>query len=262
MSAVDRHAVRVRGTGDRTVLFAHGYGCDQDVWNRVAPGFERDFRVVTFDYVGAGRADMACYDPHKYATLDGYADDLLAICDELQLRDAIFVGHSVSAMIGVLAAIRAPGMLERLVMIGPSPCYVDHEGYRGGFSQGDIEELLGILDSNFVSWSATMAPVIMNAPDRPELAQELARNFCRIDPAVARQFARVTFLSDCRAQLPLLRQSVLILQCAEDAIAPVAVGEYMQRTMAASRLVLMRAKGHCPHVSAPDETIAAIRSFL
>jgi sigma-B regulation protein RsbQ len=261
MSALKRNNVRISGNGKRTMLFAHGYGCDQNVWRWVAPAFEADFRTVTFDHVGAGGSDMSCYDPLRHDALDGYVDDLLEVCAELELRDIVYVGHSVSSMIGLLAAVRAPQLFERLVMVGPSPCYINDGDYVGGFTAADIDELLGVLDTNYVNWSATMAPVIMNAPDRPELAQELISNFCRVDPTIAKQFARVTFLSDSRAQLPLVDKPVLILQCTDDAIAPVEVGNYMHGVMPNSRLHLMTATGHCPHMSAPEETIAAIRAF-
>ncbi|MFK3741469.1 alpha/beta fold hydrolase [Massilia sp. TN1-12] len=261
-SARRRNNVHVAGAGERTIVFAHGYGCDQSVWRWVAPAFEPDHRVVTFDHVGAGASDLSAYDPVRHATLEGYADDLLAICAEMALSGIVYVGHSVSAMIGVLAAIRAPEVFERLVLVGPSPCYLNDGDYAGGFAQRDLDELLDLMDSNFVHWSATMAPVIMNAPDRTELAEELAGNLCRLDPAVARQFARVTFLSDHRADLGLLRRPSLILQCRDDAIAPLAVGDYMRRHMAGSTLRRMAAAGHCPHMSAPAETIAAVRAYL
>lgn len=262
MTAVRRHHAVVTGNGARTIMFAHGYGCDQSVWRQVAPAFERDFRVVAFDHAGAGGADPSAYDPGRHATLAGYVDDVLDICAELGLRDIVYVGHSVSAMIGVLAAIRAPEVFGRLVLIGPSPRYIDDDTYAGGFSARDIEELLGLLDSNLILWSTTLAPAIMKNPDRPELAQDLSNRFCRLDPAVARQFARVTFLSDCRDRLPLLRRPSLILQCRDDAIAPLAVGEYLHRHTPGSTLQVMEATGHCPHMSAPDETIAAIRNYL
>jgi sigma-B regulation protein RsbQ len=261
-NALQRNNVRFAGAGARAMVFAHGFGCDQAVWRSVAPAFEQDYLTVCFDHVGAGGSDPASYCPEKYATLDGYVQDLLDICAEAQLRDIVFVGHSVGAMIGVLAAIRAPALFDRLVLIGPSPRYLNDDGYVGGFEPGDMDELLGALENNFVNWSASMAPVIMHNPDRPELAQGLANTFCRLHPVVARQFARVTFLSDCRAVLPQVATPSLILQCSEDAIAPLAVGRYLHREIRGSALRVMAATGHCPHMSAPDETIAAIRAFL
>jgi len=267
VGVVERNNVVLRGpVGGQPMLFAHGFGCDQNMWRFVAPAFTADYRVVLFDHVGAGGSDLSAYHRGRYGTLDGYASDVLEICCELGLRQAVFVGHSVSAMVGVLAAIREPERFAELVLVGPSPRYIDDaagEGdYRGGFSREDIEGLLDSLDSNYLGWSSAMAPVIMGNPDRPELGGELTNSFCRTDPAIARHFARATFLSDNRADLPRLRTRSLILQCAEDVIAPRAVGEYVHRQIAGSELVLMRATGHCPNLSAPEETIAAIRAFL
>jgi sigma-B regulation protein RsbQ len=232
------------------------------MWRHVAPAFADEYRIVLFDHVGAGGSDLSAYEPGRYASLDGYADDVLEICAELGLERVVFVGHSVSAMIGVLAARREPERFERLVLIGPSPRYVDVGDYVGGFSAEDIDGLLESLESNFLGWSGQMAPVIAGNPDRPELGEELTNSFCRTDPEIAKQFARVTFLSDNRADLPAVQTRSLILQCADDAIAPRAVGEYVHARMPHSELVLLEATGHCPNLSAPDETIAAIRAFL
>ena len=262
MTVVTRNNVRVSGRPDgRPMLFAHGFGCDQHVWRFVAPAFEEDHRVVLFDYVGAGGSDLSAYDANRYGSLEGYAQDVLEICRELDLTDAVFVGHSVSAMVGVLAAGRDPERIGALVLIGPSPRYIDDEGYTGGFSREDIEELLESLNSNFLGWSSTMAPVIMGNPDRPELGEELTSSFCRMDPDVAERFARVTFLSDNRADLGEVRVPTLVLQCSEDAIAPRVVGEYVHHAIAGSRFVQLAATGHCPNLSAPQETIDAIRRF-
>jgi sigma-B regulation protein RsbQ len=255
--------VRISGAATgQPMLFAHGFGCDQQMWRHVAPAFEADHRVVLFDHVGAGGSDVAAYDPERYGSLDGYAEDVLEICREYALTRVIFVGHSVSAMIGVLAAIKDPERFEKLVLVGPSPRYLDDGDYVGGFSRADIEELLDSLDSNYLGWSSAMAPVIMGNPDRPELGEELTNSFCRTDPDIAAQFARVTFLSDNRVDLGKVTRPTLILQCSEDAIAPRAVGEYVHREVRESRLVVMDATGHCPNLSAPGETIAAIRDFL
>jgi sigma-B regulation protein RsbQ len=244
------------------MIFAHGFGCDQNMWRYVAPAFTQDHRVVLFDHVGAGGSDLSAYDPERYGSLEGYARDVVEICAALDLADAVFVGHSVSAMIGVLAAARAPERIGCLVLVGPSPRYIDDEGYTGGFSQADIEELLESLNHNFLGWSSAMAPVIMGNPDRPELGAELTASFCRTDPDLAERFARVTFLSDNRADLATVQVPTLVLQCSEDAIAPHAVGEYVHRSIAGSRLHQLAATGHCPNLSAPEETIAAIRAFL
>ena len=244
------------------MLFAHGFGCDQNMWRYITPAFEDDYRIVLFDHVGAGHSDLSAFSTSKYSTLDGYAADVLEICDELDLSDVIFVGHSVSSMIGVLAAIREPERFAKLVLVGPSPRYVNDEGYVGGFAREDIEELLESLDSNYLGWSRAMAPAIMGVPDRPELGEELTNSFCRTDPEIAGHFARVTFLSDNRADLPAVKVPTLVLQCSQDVIAPLPVGDYVHQAIADSQLVRMEAIGHCPNLSAPEETIAAIEAFL
>jgi sigma-B regulation protein RsbQ len=244
------------------MIFAHGFGCDQNMWRFVATAFEAEFRIVLFDHVGAGGSDLTAYEPAKYATLSGYADDLVEIGRELGLNGAVFVGHSVSAMIGVLASLKAPELFESLVLVGPSPRYIDDGDYIGGFSEEQINELLEFLADNYMGWSAAMAPVIMGNPDRAELREELTNSFCRTDPDIAKAFARVTFMSDNRSDLAGVRARTLILQCSEDLIAPTQVGEYVHRQVPGSKLVLMRATGHCPNLSAPEETIAAIRAFV
>ena len=244
------------------MMFAHGYGCDQQMWRLLIPAFVNKYRLVLFDHVGAGRSDLSTYDPTKYNSLQGYAQDVLEICDELDIHHGIFVGHSVSAMIGVLAAIEEPERFDRLVLVGPSPCYIDDGEYIGGFTRKDIDDLLEFQDSNYLGWSASLAPVIMGTPDRPELSEELRNSFCRTDPAIAKQFAAVTFLSDNRADLAHARVRSLVLQCRDDAIAPMAVGDYVHRHLPDSELVVLNATGHCPHLSAPDDTIAAIKNFL
>jgi len=244
------------------MVFAHGFGCDQNMWRFVAPAFEDDFRVILFDHVGAGGSDLSAYDPARYASLEGYAQDLIELCTELGVSDGVFVGHSVSAMIGILAARRAPTLFDTLVLVGPSPRYIDEGDYVGGFTAAQIDELLDFLDSNQMGWSHAMGPMIMGNPDRPELGLELANSMCLADPDIARAFARTTFLSDNRADLAGVSARVLILQCADDMIAPRAVGEYVHRQMPGSILHQLAATGHCPNLSAPAETIAAIRSFV
>ena len=263
MTALARNNVIVHGdAGAQPMLFAHGFGCDQNMWRYVWPAFERDHRVILFDHVGAGRSDAGAFDPERYATLEGYAEDVLGICDELELRDVVFVGHSVAAMIGVLAAGKRPDLFARLVLVSPSPRYIDDDGYVGGFSRQDIEELLGSLESNFLGWSSSMAPVIMGNDDRPELGEELRNSFCRTDPEIAAHFARTTFLSDNRDDLPRVRTPALVLQCSDDAIAPPSVGAYVADRLPAGRLAVLDVSGHCPNLSAPEETIAAMRAFL
>jgi sigma-B regulation protein RsbQ len=232
------------------------------MWRFVAAELEDRFQTVLFDHVGAGRSDLSAYDPEKYSSLDGYAEDLVEIGRALGLEKAIFVGHSVSAMIGVLASLEAPDLFEALVLVGPSPRYIDDTDYRGGFSSADIEELLASLADNHMGWSMAMAPAIMGNADRTELAEELSDSFCRTDPTIAKAFAKVTFTSDNRPDLPRVRARTLILQCREDIIASEAVGEYVRDNIPGSKLVVLDATGHCPNLSAPSEVVAAIRNFI
>jgi sigma-B regulation protein RsbQ len=263
VSIATRHNIKVSGRPDgQPMLFAHGFGCDQNMWRYVAPRFEDEFRVVLFDHVGAGNSDPSAYEPQRYSSLSGYAGDVVAICTELELRDVVFVGHSVSAMIGVLAAAAAPELFAKLVLVGPSPRYINDADYVGGFSADDINDLLESLESNYLGWSSAMAPVIMGRADRPELGEELTESFCRTDPSIARQFAQVTFLSDNREDLTAVATPTLILQCANDAIAPVSVGEFVRDRMPNASMVLLNATGHCPNLSAPEETAAAIEQFV
>lgn len=263
MTALERLNVRFAGAEDaQPMLFAHGFGCDQSMWRHVAPALADRYRVITFDFVGAGGSDRSAWDAERYSSLQGYADDVVDLVRELDLRDTIFVGHSVSAMIGALAQVAEPDRFAHLVMVGPSPRYIDDDGYVGGFSPEDIEELLESLASNYLGWSAAMAPVIVGNPDRPQLGEELAEVFCRMDPAVARVFARTTFLTDARDVLPKVSVPTLVLQCSDDVIAPDAVGEYVASRIAGSTLVRLDAVGHCPNLSAPEETVSAIRTYL
>jgi sigma-B regulation protein RsbQ len=263
MTVLTRNNVVEQGQADgQPLLFAHGFGCDQNMWRYVWPRFADDYRVVLFDHVGAGGSDLAAYDPGRYSSLRGYADDVIEICRELDLREVVLVGHSVSAMIGVLAAAAEPDRFAKLVLVGPSPRYIDDGGYAGGFSREDIEGLLASMDSNYLGWSSQMAPVIMGNEDRPELGEELTNSFCRTDPEIARSFARVTFLSDNRADLARVDVPALVLQCSDDAIAPEAVGRYVAEQMPDGRFAMLDAVGHCPNLSAPEETAAAIEEFL
>ena len=268
MSVLDLHNVRVSGSGERTIMFAHGFGCDQNMWRYVAPAFEDRFQVVTFDYIGMGGTDPNAFDPDKYARLDGFADDVVAIAEALDLRDAVLVGHSVSSMIGAIAVRRAPGRFAKLVMVAPSPRYIDETApdgttiYRGGFGEAQIEELLEFLDTNHMGWSEAMAPTIMGNADRPELGQELTNSFCRTDPEIAKRFARATFLSDNRDDLPEVNVPTLVLQCRDDVIAPDEVGVYTAEHLPDATLVRLDATGHCPNLSAPEETTRAIRAFV
>jgi sigma-B regulation protein RsbQ len=262
MNILKRNNVLVRGAGHTAMMFAHGFGCDQNMWRFVAPAFEKRYRTILFDQVGAGGSDLQAYSFKKYSSLGGYANDIVEIGRALELKEAIFVGHSVSAMIGILAAKEAPEMFKALILVGPSPSYINDGDYFGGFTRDQINELLDSLDSNYLGWSATMAPLIMGNSDRAELGDELTNSFCRTDPAIAKNFARTTFLSDHRGDLASVRVPTLILQCSEDVIAPKYVGEYVHRHIPGSKLFVMRATGHCPNLSAPEETIAAIEAFL
>jgi sigma-B regulation protein RsbQ len=263
MSVLRRNNVTLRGRpSGQPMVFAHGFGCDQNMWRFVAPAFEDRYRVVLFDHVGAGGSDLSAYDEDTYASLEGYARDVLELCAELELEDVVFVGHSVSGMIGVLAAKEEPDRFARLVLVSPSPRYLDDEGYVGGFGRADIDELLESLDSNYLGWSTAIAPVIMGNPDRPELGAELAESFCRSEPTIARRFAHVTFMSDNRADLPRVTVPTLVLQSSNDVIAPVSVGEYVRDAIPGAQLVLLDATGHCPNLSAPEATTAAIAAFV
>jgi sigma-B regulation protein RsbQ len=257
-----RNNVRFSGRGERTIMFAHGFGCDQTMWRLVAPAFEADYRVVLFDYVGCGKSDWSAWEAQRYKSLRGYAQDILEILSAFDLHDVVFVGHSVSAMMGVLASIEAPERFSRLIHIGPSPRYVNDVGYTGGFELKDIEGLLDLMEKNYVGWAAFLAPVVMKNPERAELIEELQSSFCATDPRVTRQFARVTFLSDNRADLNKVTVPSLILQCSQDAIAPDAVGQYLQAALPDATLRQMSATGHCPHMSHPEETVALIKEYL
>ncbi|KFE63575.1 alpha/beta fold hydrolase [Hyalangium minutum] len=262
MTALKRNNVRVLGNGKQPIVFAHGYGCDQAMWRFITPAFRENYQLILFDHVGAGQSDLSAYSRSKYGSLRGYAEDVLEICRELDLKDTLFVGHSVSSMIGVLAGIAEPARFSKLVLIGPSPCYINDGDYVGGFNRPDIEGLLESLESNYLGWSSSMAPAIMGNPDRPELGAELTNSFCRTNPEIAKHFARVTFLSDNRNDLPKLKVPSLILQCSDDLIAPEAVGRYLHQHLGDSELRVLKATGHCPHLSAPEETIEAMRAYL
>lgn len=262
MSVQSRNNVKCYGSGPVSMLFAHGFGCDQSMWRLVAPAFAERFQVITFDLVGSGGSDLGAYERKKYSSLQGYADDVLEIVDEFATGPVIFVGHSVSAMVGVLATAAAPERFAAQIMVGPSPCYINDGDYLGGFSREDIDELLETMDANYLGWSSNIAPAIMGVPDRPELGVELTTSFCRNDPEIAKHFARVTFLSDHRGDLARTRTPALILQCSDDMIAPRAVGDYLHRQLPDSKLEVIDNVGHCPHLSAPTASSDAINSFL
>lgn len=262
MSIANKNNVHLIGDGDRSIIFSHGLGCDQHVWSKVVPAFAHDHRVVLFDHVGAGGSDLSAFSPQRYSTLHSYAADLLAICRHYELRQPVFVGHSVSGVIGMLAAIEAPELFESVVMLAPSPCYINDGDYVGGFTRTDIEDLLDLMDSNYLGWTSTMANLLMLNARNEEVERELAQSFCRTDPDIARHFATVTFLSDHRADLPRMKTRSLLLQTGQDIVAPLSVARYMHKHMPASELRTMRAVGHCPHLSDPTETITLIRNFI
>ncbi|HEY4560160.1 MAG TPA: alpha/beta hydrolase [Lysobacter sp.] len=262
MDILKRHHVTVRGDGSTTFVFAHGFGCDQTMWRSVAPYYAGRHRTVCYDLLGSGHSALGEYDYTRHGSLQGHADDLNEVIRATGDAPVVFVGHSVSAMIGLLAGIAAPELFKAQIWLGPSPCYVNDGDYVGGFERADIDSLLETLDSNYLGWASTMAPAIMGAPDRPELAEELTNSFCRTDPEIAKHFARVTFLSDNRADVPKLQVPTLILQCSDDLIAPTSVGDYLHRELPKGRLRLIRNVGHCPHLSAPAESIEAMDEFL
>jgi len=262
VSATVRNNVRVFGRGERPIIFAHGYGCDQNMWRLMTPTFEEHYRVIVFDLLGCGKSQLSAYVRDKYGTLQGHASDVLEILAEVSDQPCVFVGHSVSAMIGLLAGVSQPERFSAHIMIGPSPCYVNDGDYVGGFTRADIDSLLDTLDSNYLGWASAMAPAIMGAPDRPELGQELANSFCATDPEIAKHFARVTFLSDNRADVPRLHTRSLVLQCTDDLIAPTSVGDYMVRTLPNATLRLVDNIGHCPHLSSPEAVSRAMHEFL
>jgi len=259
---IKRNNVNIIGNGEQVMIFAHGFGCDQNAWKFIVDAFTNDYKLVLFDYTGSGNSDISQYNQSKYSKIEGYVQDLLDVCEALQLKDAIFVGHSVSSMVGLLAANQHPEYFSKLILIGPSPRYLNAQNYTGGFEQKDLEGLFEFMDSNYLGWSSAMAPAIMGNADRPELGDFLTSSFCATDPEVAREFARVTFFGDNREDLPKSTVSSLTLQCAEDIIAPAIVGQYVNDHTPGNVLVQLKATGHCPHISEPEETIAAIKQYL
>ena len=262
-NVITRNNVTVTGNGTKPIVFAHGFGCDQNMWRFITPAFENDNKIVLFDYVGSGKSDLTAYNQERYSDLNGYAEDILEICDALELKNVILVGHSVSSMIGLLAALKSPELFSDIIFVGPSARYInDGTEYIGGFERKDIEELLDTMDKNYIGWANFLAPAIMKNPERPELGQELTESFCSTDPVIARKFAEVTFFSDNRHDLHKLKVPSLIMQCSDDLIAPLAVGHYLEKNIPNSTLKIMKATGHCPHMSAPEETIEIIKEYL
>lgn len=264
MSAViERNNVKVIGQGEKTIVFGHGFGCDQSMWRYITPAFEDKYKIVLFDYVGSGNSDLSAYQSEKYQSLQGYMQDVLDVIESMELKDVVFIGHSISSMIGMLASIERPDYFDKLIMIGPSACYLnDKNGYRGGFEQSDITELLDMMEMNFVGWASYLAPIAMNHPENPMLSKDLERSFISGDPVIAREFAEVTFLSDHRGDLAKVTVPTLIMQCSEDSIVPIEAGEFLHRHLTNSTFLLMEAKGHYPHISHPEETIRCMQEYL
>lgn len=261
-TAAFRNNVKIIGEGTKTLLFGHGFGCDQHTWRSILPAFENDYRLIVFDYVGAGGSDLMAYTDERYSSLEGYAQDIIDICMELQLEDVTFIGHSVSSMIGILAIKKAPQFFEKIVFIGPSPRYLNDEGYHGGIDAADLEDLLDVMDSNYLGWSRMVAPLIMANEDEPELAESLTASFCATDPEIAKKFARVTFMSDNRKDLSSLTIPSLTIQCEEDFLTSKEVADYIQQHSINNKVIMLATKGHCPHLSDPKGVITAIKSFI
>jgi sigma-B regulation protein RsbQ len=258
-----RNNICISGQGGRPLMFVHGLGCDQRMWRYVAPTFEPDYKVIKLDLVGCGQSELAAFNPDRYSKLEGYAQDILDAIEALDLHDLTFVGHSVSSMLGAIAAIRQPERFSKLIMVAPSPCYLNHPpDYLGGFDRQDIEELIDMMDKNYMGWASFLAPLAMGNSDSPQLAQELEHSFCSTDPITAKSFAKVTFYSDCRPLLPKIVTPCLVLQCSEDALVPEPIGEYLHHHIPHSSYIKMKATGHCPHLSNPVETAAVIRNYI
>lgn len=260
---IKKNNVKMSGEGEQAIIFAAGFGCDQTMWRYVAPQFEKEYRVILFDYVGAGKSDYSAYQSEKYKTLEGYAQDVVEMCKELRLKEVIYVGHSVGATIGMLASLQEPALFKQLIMLGPSPCYInDLPSYKGGFEREDLDGLFEMMELNYIGWANYLSKVVMKNLERPELAAELEGSFCSTDPLCAKEFARATFLSDYRHVLQQVTVSTCILQCKDDSIAPKEVGIYMNEHIKESAIFFMEATGHCPHVSQPEETTQLIFSCL
>jgi sigma-B regulation protein RsbQ len=262
MDILKRNNVKLYGKGTEYMLLAHGFGCDQHVWRHFIKAFEDEYKIIVFDYVGAGQSDLSAYNSKRYGVIDGYANDIIEILEALNLKKVTFIGHSVSSMIGVRVAVRKPDLFNRLILMAPSPCFINEAGYVGGMEKESVDALMKAMESNYLGWAGSIAPAVMGNPDSPELGLELTSNFCATDPEIAKEFARVTFLTDNRDDLKRLRIKSLTLQCSEDILAPLEVGYYIRANTLNNTLVILKATGHCPHLSAPEETIQAIRNYL
>ncbi|MGC1242903.1 MAG: alpha/beta hydrolase [Chryseosolibacter sp.] len=261
-SILARNNVKVTGNGKKPMLFAHGFGCDQTMWRYITPAFENDYQVIVFDYVGSGKSDLAAYHEGRYSTLNGYALDILEICEELNLRDVMFVGHSVSSMTGLLAAIKEPDYFAELILIAPSPRYLNEKGYVGGFDKTDVDRILDNMGKDYEGWANGAAPDVMKNPDRPDLSAELVQSFLSIKPSIARNFMAATFFTDNRKDLLKLKKPSLIVQTEDDRIVPIEVGDYLHAHLENSTLKVLKASGHYPHLSHPRETIRVMKAYL
>lgn len=257
-----RNNIKIIGNGEKTILFAHGFGCNQKMWQYLLSHFGEEYRLILFDYVGSGSSDINAYTTEKYRNLEGYKQDVFDIIDALQLQNLIFIGHSISSMIGMLAAIEEPQHFSKLIMIGPSPCYINDGNYNGGFEEKDIEELLEMMEMNFSGWASYLAPVAMDAPKDSPLTQELETAFVSVNPRIAREFAEATFYCDYRNKVKNLQVPTLIVQCSNDSIVPIEVGQFLYKQIENSELVIMDVRGHYPHISRPTETAEIIKHYL
>lgn len=262
MDSIKKNNVNILGKGKHVLLFVHGYGCNQNMWRFMTPDFEDDYKVILMDLVGYGESDIKSFDKEKYSSLKGYATDIIDVCQELDLKQITLIGHSVSSMIGLHVSLMAPELIDHLIMIGPSPCYINQDNYIGGFSKADIDELIDTLNSNYLGWSSAITPVIMGNPDQPELTDELNNSFCQTDPEIAKQFAKVTFMGDERKYLEECSAKTLIIQSKKDIIAPIEVGKFVHSKIKNSELKILNINGHCPHMSSPKATTKAIKEYL
>lgn len=261
-TVIERNHVRVIGEGHQIIVMAHGFGCDQNMWQYITPYFKEQYKIVLFDYVGSGKSDMSAYDAEKYNSLHGYKQDLLEVIEALDLEQVIYFGHSVSSMIGLLAAIEQPQKFKQMIMIGPSPCYLNDEHYKGGFEKSDVEDLLSMMEMNFAGWASFMAPFAMGNEGTSPITEELENTFVSCNPQIAKQFAEVTFYSDYRDTIAKLQVPTLIMQCANDSVVPVEVGYYLHKNIKNSELVILDTRGHYPHISEPKLTVELMNNYL
>lgn len=262
MDIIKRNNVTIIEGDGPTIIYAHGFGCNKDMWRGITSEFEGKYRQVLFDYVGSGQSDLSAFDVDKYSKISGYTQDILDVCEALKLTsDVIFVGHSVSCSAGILASLIKPDLFRCLILVGPTPCFLNQSPeYLGGFESEDLEELLALMDQNFIGWANYLAPVV--AGSEYGISGELSESFCSTDPLTAKIFARTTFFADNRAEFKKIVCPSLILQHKEDALVPLNVGSFMQKTMANNTYMELNVKGHCAHMSHPNLVVAAIDRYL